>query len=137
MKKFILFGTLLACLCALAAVGSGFAQEKKEGDHKFKIEEVVKFHELLHPIWYEQYPKKEWAKIRSQADELVSRKEAIMKVRLRTKAENRAAIEERRQKFGASVDALAKAAKSGSEEELARAVEEMHKRFEEFAEAIA
>jgi hypothetical protein len=59
-----------------------------------------------------------------------------MKVRLRVKAGNRAAVEEKRQKFGASVDAAVKAAKSGSDDELGKAVAEMHERFEQFAESL-
>jgi hypothetical protein len=134
MKNSFLFSVLPACLLALTAV-AGLAQEKKE-EHGFKVEEVKKFHDALHPIWHELYPNKEWSKIRAQADDLVSRKDAVMKVRLRVKAENRAMVEERRQKFGASVDAMAQAAKSGNDDALGKAVAEMHERFEEFAEAI-
>ncbi len=141
MKKSVLFSIFLVGLFALTFVISGSAQEKKgehqrEEHHKVSIEEVKKFHDLLHPIWHEQYPAKQWAKIRGQADELLSRKDAIMKVRLRTKAETRAMVEERRQKFGASVDALARAAKSGSDDELSRAVADMHESFEKFVEAL-
>lgn len=133
MKSLFLITALLICL--LSALTAP-AQERKDENHKFNIEEINKFHELLHPVWHEQYPKKEWTKIRSQAAEFVSRKDAIMKVRLRTKADNRAAVEERRQAFGAAVDAFAKAAKSGSDDELSRALAEMHDRFEQFTESL-
>jgi hypothetical protein len=133
MKRSLSHPLLLVCLFALVTALPLIAQEKQ---HKVSIEEVNRFHELLHPIWHEQYPAKEWAKIRSQADELQSRKEAVMKVRLRVKAGNRAAVEEKRQKFGASVDAAVKAAKSGSDDELGKAVAEMHERFEQFAESL-
>ncbi len=141
MKKSVLFSIVLVCLGALAFTVSGSTQEKKsehqgEEHHKVSIEEVNKFHDLLHPIWHEQYPAKQWSKIRSQADELLSRKEAIMKVRLRTKADNRAMVEERRQKFGAAVDALAQMAKSGSDDELSKAVADLHESFEKFVEAL-
>lgn len=133
MKSFFFITALLICL--LSALTAP-AQERKDENHKFNIEEINRFHELLHPVWHEQYPKKEWTKIRSQAAELVSRKDAIMKVRLRTKADNRAAVEERRQAFGAAVDDFARAAKSGSDDELSRAVAEMHDRFEQFTESL-
>ncbi|HWQ35985.1 MAG TPA: hypothetical protein VNQ79_24295 [Blastocatellia bacterium] len=133
MKSFFFITALLICL--LSALTAP-AQERKDENHKFNIEEINRFHELLHPVWHEQYPKKEWTRIRSQAGEFVSRKDAIMKVRLRTKADNRAAVEERRQAFGAAVDAFARAAKSGSDDELSRALAEMHDRFEQFTESL-
>jgi len=135
MKRFFLFGALLFSLVVMATSHPTVAQEKKN-EHKVSIEEVNQFHDLLHPIWHEQYPKKEWAKIRSQAGDLVARKDAVMKVRLRVKAENRAMVEEKRQQFGASVDAVAAAAKSGNDEALGKAVAEMHERFEQFADAL-
>jgi hypothetical protein len=139
MKKPL--GLIKLLVCVLALAGPGLAQEKKgeEGAkhaHKFKIAEVEKFHELLALIWHEQYPNKEWAKIRAQADELVRRKDAIMKVRLRIKAEAQARVEELRQKFGASVDRLSSVAKSGTDEELQKSVAEMHEAFENFFDAI-
>jgi hypothetical protein len=150
MKKRIVLFSALCCLLALATAPA-LAQEKKsekkgehhgehhEGEkhkHKFKIAEVEKFHDLLAPIWHEQYPAKEWAKIRAQGGELVRRKDAVMKVRLRTKPETQAKAEELRQKFGESVDRLAAVAKSGTDDELQKAVAEMHEAFENFFDAI-
>ena len=133
MTRLLLITALLVCLFSAFTAS---AQGRRDENHKFNIEEVNKFHELLHPVWHEQYPNKEWTKIRSQAAELVSRKDAIMKVRLRTKADNRAAVEERRRAFGTAVDAFASAAKSGSDDELSRTVAEMHDRFEQFTESL-
>ena len=139
MKIQSVFLTSLVCFVALVIVTPGFAQEKKgeqhEGaahKHNFKIPEVEKFHDLLAPIWHEQYPNKEWAKIRAQAEELVRRKDAIMKVRLRTKPESQAKVEDLRRKFGESVDRLATTAKSGTDEELQKSVAAMHEAFERF-----
>jgi hypothetical protein len=150
MKRSSVIISFLACLLALALLQTGFAQEKKgehaggheqhqEGGkhkHKFKIAEVEKFHDLLAPIWHQLYPQKEWAKIRAQADELVRRKDAVMKAKLEVKDEARAKAEELREKFGAAVDHLAATAKSGSDEELQKAVAEMHEAFEDFFDAI-
>lgn len=141
MKKTLALITLLACFTALVITTPILAQEKKgehhEGEqHKFKITEVEKFHDLLAPIWHQQYPNKEWAKIRAQAEELARRKDAIMKVKLELKEEARAKVEELRQKFGAAVDHLAKVAKSGTDEELQKAVPPMHEAFEDFFDAI-
>ncbi len=142
MKKQRVLINILVCLLALVMAGVSFAQEKKEEkhsheeDHKFKFAELEKFHELLHPIWHQYYPAKEWTRIRAQGDELLTRKDAIMKVRLRTKAEDKDKVEELRKKFGASVDHLAAVAKSGTDEELQKAVREMHEAFENFAQAV-
>lgn len=141
MKRVALI-SLLACLIA----APGLAQEKKggheghhgadHGKHKFKVAEVEKFHDLLAPIWHEQYPAKEWAKIRAQAGELVRRKDDVMRAELGVKAENEAKVGELRAKFGASVDRLAGLAKQGPDEELQKAVAEMHEAFENFFDAI-
>jgi hypothetical protein len=145
MKRPFVLITAIVCLAALFVAAPSFAQEKKKEEHQegahhkhgFKIAEVEKFHDLLAPIWHEHYPNKEWAKIRAQGEELLRRKDAIMKVRLRTKAEAREKAENLRQKFGEAVDRTAAAAKSGTDEELQKAVAEMHEAFEEFAEAIS
>jgi len=144
MRKQLAFIQALVCLVALTLVAPSFAQEKKgehqegaEHKHSFKIVEVEKFHDLLAPIWHEQYPNKEWAKIRAQGEELVRRKDAIMKVRLRTKADAQAKVEELRKKFGEAVDRVAAVAKSGTDDELQKSVAEMHEAFEQFLGAIS
>ncbi len=128
-----LTGALFALLAMATVAAFGSAQEKKE---KFKYAELESFHELLAPIWHQQYPAKEWGKIRAQSGELVRRKDAIMNLRLRTKADQQARIEELKKSFGASVDALAKTAKSGPDEELQKSVATMHEAFETFADAV-
>jgi hypothetical protein len=145
MKRIGRIGLWL-CALVLVAATPGFAQEKKGGhsehhgsgqhQHKFKVAEVEKFHDLLAPIWHEQYPAKEWAKIRAQGAELVKRKDAVMKAKLGVKDEAQAKAEELRAKFGTSVDRLAEVAKSGTDEELQKAVAEMHEAFENFFDAI-
>jgi hypothetical protein len=141
MKRHFGFINLLLCLMALIILPPIFAQEKKgehhdKHEHKFKVVEVEKFHDLLAPIWHEQYPAKEWAKIRAQGEELVRRKNAVMKAKLDLKAEAKAKAEELRKKFGESVDDLAKVAKSGTDEELQKSVAVMHEAFEDFFDAI-
>ena len=140
MRRRIAIIAASICLAALAA--PGFAQEQKgehHGDkghkHKFKIAEVEKFHDLLAPIWHQQYPAKEWAKIRAQGPELVRRKDAVMKAQL-PKNDSQAKAEELRRKFGESVDHLAGVIKSGTDEELGKAVSDMHTAFEDFFDAI-
>ncbi|MDX2029165.1 MAG: hypothetical protein SF339_00735 [Blastocatellia bacterium] len=134
MKRSSFLAGLLFALMAMTAVAAiGSAQEKKE---KFKYAELESFHELLSPIWHQQYPAKEWGKIRAQSGELVRRKDAIMNLRLRTKSDQQTRIEELKKNFGVSVDALAKAAKSGPDEDLQKSVATMHEAFETFADAV-
>jgi hypothetical protein len=141
MKRSFVLMSFLMAVFAVAMTAQSFSQnQKKEDDHhhhdQSKYPEVEKFHELLRPIWHDQYPAKEWSKIRSQRDELIKRKDAIMKLKLRVEDDARTKVEELRKKFGASVDQLAKVAKSGSDEELQKAVAEMHEAFENFADSI-
>lgn len=116
-------------------MAAGFAQGNKE-EHKFKSPEVEQFHNALHPVWHEQYPAKQWQKIRAQADELLKRKDAVMAVRLRVKPSAQAKAEETRKKFGEAVDAFSKTAKSGGDEELQKSVAAMHQAFEDFFDAV-
>jgi len=141
MKRQLALIEFLVCLMALLMAAPVWAQEKKEEhqgshEHKFKIVEVEKFHDLLAPIWHQQYPAKEWAKIRAQGEELVRRKDAVMKAKLDLKDEAKAKAEKLRQKFGESVDHLAKVAKSGTDEELQKSVAVMHEAFEDFFDSI-
>lgn len=141
MKRRIALIKFLVCLMALLIAAPVLAQEKKgeqhEGEqHKFKLVEVEKFHDLLAPIWHQQYPNKEWAKIRAQGEELVRRKGAIMKAKLDLKADAKEKAEELRKKFGEAVDFMAKTAKSGTDDELQKSVAAMHEAFEDFFDAI-
>lgn len=141
MKRHFALIQSFICLLALLIAVSVLAQEKQgehhEGEqHKFKLVEVEKFHDLLAPIWHQQYPNKEWAKIRAQGEELVRRKDAIMKAKLDLKSDAKAKAEELRKKFGEAVDLMAKTAKSGTDEELQKSVAAMHEAFEDFFDAI-
>ncbi len=135
-RNSVLAGLLVAVFALALSIGGAAQEQKKEGKHKSKFAEVEKFHELLAPIWHEQYPAKEWSKIRAQGDELVKRKDDVMNIRLRVKSDAQARVEELRKKFGESVDSLAKIARSGSDDELQKSVAAMHEAFENFADAI-
>ena len=110
--------------------------QNKEGEHMSGFPELDKFHQLLHTIWHENYPKNQWSEIGAQREELVRRKDAVMKAELHVKPENKKKAEDLRTKFGEAVDKLAAAAKSGTDDELKKTVSEMHEAFEQFADSI-
>lgn len=135
MKKSIRLVILLLCAGSLL-LATAAAQEKKDAQrrhNKSKIAEVDSFHDALYPVWHEYYPGKEWDKIRSQADELAQRKDAVMKLELKRKS---AVAEQLRQKFGEAVDKFVSAAKSGTDKELSRTVLRMHERFTAFLDEV-
>lgn len=132
MKK-SLRSVILLCLVVvlLAAIP---AQSKKDGSHRHNksgIAEVDRFHDALYPIWHDYYPNKQWDKIRSDADELARRSEAVMNLELKRKS-----AEPLRQKFGESVSKFVNAAKSGNDKSLGQTVLRMHERFTAFLDEV-
>ena len=146
MKILIRILTVIVILFSVTGGSGVLGQENKEkhdqhkeDSHKSSFPELDKFHQLLHPIWHENYPKNEWKEIRAKSEALVRRKNEVMKVELHkyVKAEDEKTAEELRTKFGTAVDRLAAAAKSGTDDELKKSVAEMHEAFEKFAEAVS
>jgi len=126
MKRSLIFGLLaVAIACAVATVG--FAQEKAA---KSKVAEVENFHDLLKQVWHDHYPAKEWTKIRSMRGDLVTRKDAVMDVRLRIKPGDQARVDEARKRFGASVNTFAEVAGTSNDAALGESVIKMHDAFE-------
>ena len=125
MKRSLIFGLAVAIACAVATVG--FAQEHAA---KSKVAEIENFHALLKQVWHDHYPAKEWEKIRSMRGDLVTRKDAVMEVRLRIKPGDQARVEEARKRFGASVNSFAEVAGTNNDAKLADSVVGMHTAFE-------
>jgi len=144
LKAQIRFLAVLIFLFSLAIESQGSQQEHKDKHDQHKegsdmaagFPELDNFHKLLHTIWHENYPKNQWSEIRAQREELVKRKDAVMKAELHVKPENKKHAEELRTKFGQAVDQLAASAKSGTDDELKKTVAEMHEAFEQFADSV-
>jgi hypothetical protein len=104
----------------------------------FGIKEYDAFHDVLHPLEHEALPKGDFAKIRSQAKELIARGDAIVK--LGVPGEIKA---ERAEEFKKHLDGFAKAlvefgthAESGTDADLKTSYSAVHDLFEELAHML-
>jgi hypothetical protein len=104
----------------------------------FGIKEYDAFHDVLHPLEHEALPKGDFARIRSQAKELVKRGDAIVK--LGVPSEIKA---EKTEQFKKQLDDFAKAlvkftadAESGSDADLKTSYSAVHDLFEDLAHML-
>ena len=62
------------------ALLDGFEATNAAPQHGFSVKEYESFHDVLHPLEHEALPKKDFKRIRSQANLLVKRGNAIVKL---------------------------------------------------------
>ena len=104
----------------------------------FGIKEYDAFHDVLHPLEHEALPKGDFARIRSQAKELTTRGEAIVKLGVPKEIK-----EEKVEQFKKGLDEFAKAlvkfsadAESGSDADLKTSYSAVHDLFEDLAHSL-
>lgn len=126
----ILFGSLL-----LSATAPGSARSAGEG---FSVKEYEDFHQVLHELQHEALPNKDFARIRSQAPELVKLGEAIVRLGVPqgTAAADVAAFEKTLKRFDAALVKFKSDAKTGSDEQLKVSFSVVHDSFEMLAERL-
>ena len=124
-------GLILVGLTALPSL----AQKKHK---EMPIKEYEAFHEVLHPLQHEALPKKDYESIRTRADELVSRGNAIVTVGVphRMADENKEPFERELQSFGNHLKAFATNAKEGSDQQLRESFDAVHDSFEMLASML-
>jgi hypothetical protein len=96
------------------------------------VKEYEEFHDVLHPLEHEALPKKDFARIRAEAGELVKRGEAIVKLGVPAGMAEKNVAEFRQElaKFGEFLKTFSKQAKSGSDEEVKESFSAVHDSFE-------
>ena len=114
-------------LSALLIVFSGFG-----------VKEYDAFHDVLHPLEHEALPKGDFARIRSQAKELTTRGDAIVKLGV-----PKGIAAEKSEHFKKQLDAFAKAlvkfsgdAESGTDADLKTSYSAVHDLFEDLAHML-
>jgi hypothetical protein len=104
----------------------------------FGIKEYDAFHDVLHPLEHEALPKGNFAEIRKQAKELITRGDAIVKLGVPggIKAE-------KKEEFKKNLDGFAKAlvkfgahAESGTDADVKTSFSSVHDLFEELAHML-
>lgn len=106
------------------------AQKKKHKE--MPIKEYEAFHDVLHPLQHEALPKKDYESIRSQADELLSRGNAIVQLGVphRLADEKKEPFERELASFSTHLKSLAKNAKQGTDDQVKEGFDSVHDSFE-------
>jgi hypothetical protein len=104
----------------------------------FSVKEYEDFHHVLHELQHEALPKKDYARIRSKAGELVKLGEAIVQlgVPAGTAAANVAEFQKELKKFSAALTSFSGDAKTGSDEQLTVSYSAVHESFETLADLL-
>lgn len=116
---------LFTCMTARAVVGA----------ESFSVKEYNDFHEVLQPLQHEALPKKDFQRIRSNADELVKLGKAIIKVGVPAGVV-KPSVENFRlelKKFKNALDKFSRDARSGSDGKLEISFSTVHDSFEMLA----
>jgi hypothetical protein len=104
----------------------------------FGIKEYDAFHDVLHPLEHEALPKGDFAKIRSQAKELIARGDAVVKLGVPDgiKAEKAEAFKKHLDGFAKALVKFGADAESGTDADLKTSFSTAHDLFEELAHML-
>jgi hypothetical protein len=121
--------TVCGAVLAFSLTPADAAQEH------FSVKEYNVFHEVLHPLQHEAIPSKDFSRIRSNAGELARRGEAIVRVGIPTRTEERYREDFRKElrTFKTALTKLKKDAKRGTDAQLESAFGAVHDSFEMLA----
>lgn len=133
---------LLLCVFTtflLSAVDlNALAATNTAAQHAFSYKEYEKFHEVLHPLEHDALPKKDFRRIRSQANLLVKRGNAIVKLGV-----PRGMSDDKKEEFSKELHSFRQAlnrfksdAKSGADSQLITSYSAVHDKFEMLASML-
>ncbi|MFN2511445.1 MAG: hypothetical protein ABR568_08370 [Pyrinomonadaceae bacterium] len=127
----LLLTAFLLSTVSLAALGETNAAPQ----HGFSYKEYEKFHDVLHPLEHDALPKKNYRRIRSQANLLVKRGNAIVKLGVPS-----GTSEDKKEEFAKELDSFRQAlakfradARRGTNEQLKASYSAVHDSFEMLA----
>ena len=102
------------------------------GAQHFSVSEYDTFHDVLHPLEHDALPAKDFARIRSNAAELIRRGKAMVQLGVPRGTEEKYVEEFRKElkKFKKSLDKFNKDAKTGSDTRLEMSFSAVHDSFE-------
>ncbi len=127
----------VALALTLFVAGTSFAasDDKK---HSFGFKEYDAFHDVLHPLEHEALPKGDYAKIRSDAKELIKRGDAIVKLGVPrgTKTESVEDFKKQLDEFAKALVKFGGDAESGTDADLKTSYSAVHDLFEELARML-
>jgi len=125
---------LIAFLLSTASFSAPGAT-KAALQHGFSFKEYEKFHDVLHPLEHDALPKKDYRRIRSQANLLVKRGNAIVKLGVPS-----GTSEDKKEEFAKELDSFRKTlatfkkdARTGTNSRLKTSYNAVHDKFEMLA----
>lgn len=129
------FTLAVALTLFLAATSFAAFDDRK---HSFGFKEYDAFHDVLHPLEHEALPKGDFAKIRSDAKELIKHGDAIVKLGVPrgTRAENVEEFKKQLDEFAKALVKFGADAESGTDADLKASYSSVHDLFEELARML-
>jgi hypothetical protein len=131
LLRLLSFFTAVVLLCSsLASMSVAGTSNRPASD--FGVKQYDDFHDVLHPLEHEALPQKDFARIRSNARELVKRGRAIVKLGVPrgTATNNTAEFRKELKKFNAALAKFSKDARNGTDGKLEAAFSSVHDSFE-------
>ena len=136
MKRYRLgFIFVFTALLLLSAFLVGPGATSAAAQHGFSSKEYEKFHDVLHPLEHDALPKKDFRRIRSQANLLVKRGNAIVKLGVPS-----GTSEDKKEEFAKELNRFRKAlakfradARRGTNDQLKASYSAVHDTFEMLA----
>lgn len=124
---------LLATTLICAATTFSWPNQSAEG---FSVKEYEDFHHVLHELQHDALPKKDYARIRAKAEELVNLGNAIVQLGVPdgTETAHVEDFQKELKKFAATLTKFSEDAKSGSDDELTVSYSAVHESFEKLAD---
>jgi len=122
---------LTAFLLSTASLGA-LGATNAAPQHGFSFKEYEEFHDVLHPLEHDALPKKDYRRIRSQANLLVKRGNSIVKLGV-----PRGTSEDKKEEFAKELDSFRQAlakfkadARTGTNYQLKASYSAVHDTFE-------
>jgi CubicO group peptidase (beta-lactamase class C family) len=120
-----------ALLCSLLAPFAVLGNHPRVGDH-FSVKEYDAFHDVLHPLEHEALPRKDFARIRANAKELVRLGQAMVKLGIPpgTAESNVEEFRKELKKFDEALTKFSRDVKDGTDSQLEASFSSVHDSFE-------
>ena len=139
MKRFQLLLLCVLTTFLLSTVNpNALGATNTAAQHAFGYKEYEKFHDVLHPLEHDALPKKDFRRIRSQANLLVKRGTAIVRLGV-----PREMGDDKKEEFSKELDSFRQAlnrfktdAKSGADSQLVTSYSAVHDKFEMLASML-
>ncbi len=131
----LILNCLLLVLILSSVMTSGMAAPAIVDEH-FSVKEYNHFHEILHMLQHEALPNKDFKTIRTNAGELATRGDAIVKLGVPAGVKDPAEFEKELKNFSAALVKYKNDASAGSDTQLEESYSAVHDSFEMLASML-